>query len=690
MIAAVPTTGSGKHEYCIVGSGPGGVQLAMFMERGGDDYVVLEKGPKSGMFFDKYPRHRQLISINKVYTGNGNTENNLRHDWNSLIVDDDSMLFKHWSQEYFPHADNMTTYLNAVSHHYGIDKKTMYSTEVKRVSRLGEGFKLELGVAAGKATLECAKVVMATGFSVTNKADIDKPEGFYGKMQLAGEELIEDYSTMSIDPKNFTNQSVLILGKKNAAFETANNLQATAASIHMVSRSRLKMAYETHYVGDLRAINYAILDQYQVAAPLDSFIEGDVTKMKFVRGADGKIHVESIDANWTIPAHHPLSKPYDRVLRCIGWSFDYSIFDDDVKPIPNPMVAKFPLQNEWYESENVPRLYFVGTLMHSKDFRKSSGGFVHGFRYLARALYNALNFRYKQTPWPVGEDISTDITPLSVAHTILRRTNEASGPYQMFNVLQDLVLVFKPPSEVDAIRPNPSKWEIVTLHEVPKWLTFQVARAITRDGKVLAQVYVVNLEYGPNFSGPGRDVTGPSRARSEVREAALSNFLHPVIYCHAIQPKTEESCGSAHLLEDFHVHWYDDRVHVTPLKTFLTATFNGFRSEQLRPDPEAEMHCLDVDKYPTIDARFACVEALKKQVEAWRNGLADDYAKMKKLAPWIDDAWELIKKEQEAKARLDQKRQKVELLKQKFEGFQRFKKMLDDKHTHHEHDLSDK
>jgi hypothetical protein len=26
------------------------------------------------------------------------------------------------------------------------------------------------------------------------------------------------------------------------------------------------MAYETHYVGDLRAINYAILDQYQVGA----------------------------------------------------------------------------------------------------------------------------------------------------------------------------------------------------------------------------------------------------------------------------------------------------------------------------------------------------------------------------------------------------------------------------------------
>ncbi len=43
---------------------------------------------------------------------------------------------------------------------------------------------------------------------------------------------------------------------------------------------------------------------------------------------------------------------------------------------------------------------------------------------------------------------------------------------------------------------------------MPKWLAFRVARGTKREGKVLALVYVVNLEYGPNFSGPGRDVTG--------------------------------------------------------------------------------------------------------------------------------------------------------------------------------------
>ena len=41
---------------------------------------------------------------------------------------------------------------------------------------------------------------------MTNKGDIDKPEGYYGKQRVEGDELIEDYSTMSIDPKGFANQ----------------------------------------------------------------------------------------------------------------------------------------------------------------------------------------------------------------------------------------------------------------------------------------------------------------------------------------------------------------------------------------------------------------------------------------------------------------------------------------------------
>ena len=55
-----------------------------------------------GSFFEKYPRHDTLISINKVYTTERNEEFNFRHDWNSLISDNLALRYKHYSKEFFP------------------------------------------------------------------------------------------------------------------------------------------------------------------------------------------------------------------------------------------------------------------------------------------------------------------------------------------------------------------------------------------------------------------------------------------------------------------------------------------------------------------------------------------------------------------------------------------------------------
>ena len=57
------------YEYLILGAGPAGLQLAYYFERDGIDYQILEGGSKAGAFFDVHPRHRKLISINKVYNG---------------------------------------------------------------------------------------------------------------------------------------------------------------------------------------------------------------------------------------------------------------------------------------------------------------------------------------------------------------------------------------------------------------------------------------------------------------------------------------------------------------------------------------------------------------------------------------------------------------------------------------------
>ena len=45
------------------------------------------------------------IDIIATILGSTNKEFNFRHDWNSLISDDDELLMKHYTKDYFPHAD---------------------------------------------------------------------------------------------------------------------------------------------------------------------------------------------------------------------------------------------------------------------------------------------------------------------------------------------------------------------------------------------------------------------------------------------------------------------------------------------------------------------------------------------------------------------------------------------------------
>src|SRR5438552_3051458 len=98
------------YDYVIVGAGPAGLQLAYYLDRAGRDYIVLE-AEQVGHFFTKLPRHRRLISNNKVYTGFDDPEMNLRWDWNSLLSDDLDKPFTELTADYFPHADVLVGYL---------------------------------------------------------------------------------------------------------------------------------------------------------------------------------------------------------------------------------------------------------------------------------------------------------------------------------------------------------------------------------------------------------------------------------------------------------------------------------------------------------------------------------------------------------------------------------------------------
>ena len=199
------------YEYIIIGSGPAGLQAAYFLEKYKRKYIILEKSNCVGSFFKKYPIHRKLISVNKVYTGSNDKEFNLRHDWNSLLSDDDSLLFKNYSKDFFPNADTMVHYLDDF---YRKNKLNIsFNTNVEKINKY-DNFE----IITNNKTYNSPKLIISAGLFKSNKLNIDASIS---------------YSDLTTNKSKFVNKKIMIIGQGNSAFETADYLTDTASIIHI-------------------------------------------------------------------------------------------------------------------------------------------------------------------------------------------------------------------------------------------------------------------------------------------------------------------------------------------------------------------------------------------------------------------------------------------------------------------------
>ena len=517
------------HDYLIIGAGPAGLQVASLLERDGHDYVVLEAGDGPGTFFKTFPRHRTLISINKVWTGSEDPELNLRSDWNSLLTDDPALLFKRFSSRYFPAADDLVRYLSAFSD----DLNIRFGTRVSRVSFAAGLF--EVDTAGG--TYRARRVIAATGVSRMYLPDIP------------GIQMVERYDTVSVDPQDFVNQRVLIIGKGNSAFETADALTETAAVIHVAGPHSVKLAWQTHYVGHLRAVNNNFLDTYQLKSQ-NAVLDGTIERI--IRRDDGGFRVEFRYAR-TVEAIRILD--YDRVIAATGFAFDPSIFDEPARP-ELAINDRFPAQTPAFESVNVPGLYFAGTLTQQRDFKKSTNGFIHGFRYGARALTRILNARHHDRPWP---STALDPTPEAITDAVVTRINRTSGLWQQFAVLADVVLLGpSAAAHASSAGAHPDSSAAAYLEEMP----VAYFRDTYRDGLALA----ITLEYGPGHDLVDPfDITVPRIAENDAAAAPDATYLHPVVRAY----REGELIATHHLAENLENHWDLPTVHQQPLAQFL-------------------------------------------------------------------------------------------------------------------------
>jgi thioredoxin reductase len=529
--------------HLVIGAGPAGLQLAHHLREAGHTYAVLEAGEAPGTFFATYPRHRTLISINKPHTGTDDPELNLRMDWNSILSPDPELLFTRYSERYFPAADDLRRYL--ADYAAARELRIHHNTRVERITRSAEDGEFTVEAADGSAW-RARNVVVATG--------VGKPY----VPPIPGIEHAEQYATMSVDPADFTDQRVLILGKGNSAFETADGLVEKAAVIHVAGPSSIRLAWQSHYVGHLRAVNNNFLDTYQLKSQ-NAILDGRVLDIAARPEGGFLVRFSFSRADEVVK-----ELPYDRVLCCTGFRLDTAPFGEGCRPAL-AINDRFAELSSAYESVNVPGLYFAGTLMQQRDFKKATTGFIHGFRYTVRALSRILDQRASATPWP---RTAVPACAEELAEAVVRRVNRTSALWQQFGVMADVLLVPDGGGEAQYLEEVPLRYALDGgLAEAAA----DPATSAATDGLLLA----VTLEYGPDHDKIDPfDISVRRVAQDRAEEAHDAAYLHPVIRVF----RDGRLLAEHHLAENLENQWDGAATHRAPLVAFLDKVLTDLRT----------------------------------------------------------------------------------------------------------------
>jgi thioredoxin reductase len=513
---SLPTSSQSDTEYLIIGAGPAGLQLGYFLHKAGRSYRILEAGSNVGTFFRHYPRERNLISINKCYTGYDDPEINLRWDWNSLLSDDPSLTVPtNYSSKYFPKADVLVEYLEDFAAHY--DLNIEFDARVRSIDKVDDTF---IASTVDGRTFAAPRLISATGFTQPYLPDIP------------GIETVDVYNDVDLSLERFANDDVLILGKGNSAFEIADVLIPAAAVIHVLSPSPVTFAWKTHFVGDLRAVNNSFLDTYQLKsqnAVLDASVER-------IRKQDDGTYVVSVSYSHANGETEDLT--YDHVIACTGFQFDPSIFDETCRPA-TAINGRYPDLTSAWESTTVDDLYFAGTLMHVRDYKQTTSSFIHGFRYNVRTMQKLFEVRYHDGEYP-SRPVEPTVDGLTEA--VLDRANRSSALWQQFGFLGDVIQI-----RDDRTARYVEELPVDYVHDT--------------DWGRHPNYFIVTLEFGTVTGDPFAIERNP-----DPDFADDSTFLHPVVRHYS----GDELLRSIHLIEDLYAEWDKPHMHVEPLRDFFT------------------------------------------------------------------------------------------------------------------------
>ncbi len=483
-------------DCCIVGAGPAGLQAAYLLRKKGLTVRLLERGAGVSGFFRKFPRHRNFISINKVHTGLADAR--LRYDWNSLL-NDEGLSVGDFTTRYFPKADEFVSYLENFAGLLGDDVEL--NADVRRIFKDNGIFTVKT---ADGRHFQARHVVVSSGVTQPWLPDVE------------GIALTENYMDFDATRERFNNKRVLILGKGNAAFETAQKMLEHAAAIHVMSPNPLKFAWDTHFVGHVRAVNMEFIDTYQLKSQ-NAVVDAHPLRIE----KDGDTYI--VHARMTAAEDHEIVLRYDHVICCTGFRWDPVILDADIRPALHHF-DKFPVMSAQWEATDTPNLWFAGTIMQSRDFKKTMSGFVHGFRHNIEALAHFIAHRVTGEALPSAK---IDISAAPLTDTIIDRISLSSAMFLQPGFLGDVIRMAGTEAG-QHYRDLPVQW-------------LDENRAMFGEDSLL-----VTLEFG-NFGATPTHVKRTHTAHG----AEPDPFIHPVIRHY----RAGEMVGKVHLSDHLDSDW---------------------------------------------------------------------------------------------------------------------------------------
>jgi thioredoxin reductase len=475
------------------------------------------------------------LSINKRFNPYQEDSYKLRHDWNSLLEDSGLHRFTSYSDELFPSADDLCRYLADYTDRNKLN--VMFNVSAVTIVKTTEGFRISL---SNGTEVSCRVAVLATGACQQRMPDAS---------EVPGIGLAATYCDHSLDARAYEGKRVAIVGGGNSAFEVANHLAGSAALIHVLVKRRLRFAWDTHFPGDLRAVNNNILDMYQLKS-IHSILGRRIAGIRKTSSQALCIDVDEPLPHWVPPINRRIHSVYDAVIFCIGWKYvDASIFNSSCMPLVTHDGKLFVVDSTWQTT--VKGLYVIGAAAQFGD-RSAASGFIHGFRHNIDALCSILGSRYFGGSLPCEtQSLCDEFGIASLAQRLLQVLSVDCAIYQMHGRLAVAVVVEE--GRATIYSPLPYKYVIDSF-----------------GGR--RHLFVMTYEYGFDRyarSGTAMDFLAPS----DPARAGCSAFLHGVFR----YVSQGDVLGELHLDESLvgrYVHDYTPGPshHESMLKNFM----NGY------------------------------------------------------------------------------------------------------------------